>query len=183
MTSTLSSPDSCKERSVYMRTLLVNYINAIFTAYNKEQADILYRLIQDNTRAFLREGVIVYPSFMYNGEIFPYSPNRGTNKYNRLIHPTMMKQITEFMNKKNFDMIQQRQRIEGYIINVLLFAKHINDILELIPDKFNREVSLVTAHINVGPPATVDEIQTFRDANIVGLTEFKRMFLEDLLMT
>jgi hypothetical protein len=95
----------------------------------------------------------------------------------------MMAPITNFMRKQqDFNLIEQQQKVSNYVINVLLFAKHVYDIQELIPDKFRTHLSVSPDIFDIGPPATEKELEQFRTKNISGLLEFKRLFLEELLL-
>jgi hypothetical protein len=175
-----------EKRNMYLVQLRDAYMSNIFQAYENEQKEILYRLIQENTHAVRNDpdtlvGSYISRSFMYKGEFY------RNNSYpqpsdNRIIHPSMMKKIVAFMDKKDFNLEEQRQRIQNYIINVLLFAKHSYDVDELIPSKFRSNWYNITSLFNIGSPATPEELDKFRFNNKAGLVEFKRMFLEELLM-
>ncbi len=176
-----------ERRNAYLIQVRDAYMSNIFQAYENEQKEILYRLIQENTNAIRRDtaysnGMYISQSFMYKGEFYRINPYYSDPTHNRIIHPSMMKKIVAFMDKKDFNLEEQRQRIQNYIINVLLFSKHAYDVDELIPRQFRNSFYIDMALFNIGSPATPEELDKFRFNNKAGLVEFKRMFLEELLM-
>lgn len=178
----MRTPAEERARNQYLRNLHIQIVDEVFDVYNRERQDKLYRLIQENTNLLRNDGITANHSFMYAGEFYSFAYYTPKNECNRLIHSSMMKPIAEFMGKKDFNLIEQRQKIGNYIINVLLFAKHVYDIQELIPDKFRIHHNPDPSIFDTGPPATEEELEQFRTRNISGLLEFKRMFLEELLM-
>lgn len=166
-------------RSLNIRRIQQVLLKQIFKAYHVEQHNLLEDIIRENTR-LLNSPTL---SFMYNGTFYRSVICKPNKHDNRLIHPTMMESVMEYVHNKDFNFAMQKSHIENYVANTLIFAKHISDLFELIPDKFHfilREIN--EDWFNIGKPASKDEIENFKKLNRRGLVEFQRMFLEQLLM-
>ena len=165
-------------RAQYVLAVRNAVVDTIFLEFDKETYSRLDELLHEN--ALMLGGVT--PTFAYKNQM--YTPGyRPLPTDNRAIHPDMLQKVIEHFDRIDFDLIVQRNRVDNYISNILIFAQNLTDLKALIPKRFHRPLMEVDEDVfNLGNGASADAIEEFKHKNRVGLVELQRLFLTDLLM-
>ena len=173
-----------KQRNAYVRLIQRTFIEQILIDHFQERQNLLEELIRENTHQLnVRNPGTITPTFMYNGEFYRALNWFASREDNREIHSSMMTRIADFMLHKDFNFSVQKSHVENYVANTLTFAKHKNDLFELIPSKFHHILHAINEDLfNIGPAADEAAITQFKKTNHRGLVEFQRLFLEHLLL-
>lgn len=166
-------------RAHYVLTIKGVIVDTIFLEFDKERYENLYELLQEN--ALMLDGTS--PTFAYKNQMYAPLGYRLSKEDNRAIHPALLQRVIDYFDRIDFDLIVQRNRIDNYIGNILLFSKHISDVKAILPHRFHKPILEVDLDIfNIGNEASVEEIEDFKERNRVGIVELQRLFLTDLLM-
>ena len=166
-------------RAHYVLAIKGIIVHTIFLEFDEERYENLYELLQEN--ATMLDGVT--PTFAYKNQMYAPLGYRLSKQDNRAIHPELLQRVIDYFDRIDFDLIVQRNRIDNYVGNILLFAQHINDVKAILPHRFHKPILEVDLDIfNIGNEASVEEIEDFKERNRVGIVELQRLFLTDLLM-
>lgn len=166
-------------RAQYVLAVRSAVVDTIFLEFDKETYSRLDELLHEN--ALMLGGVT--PTFAYKNQLHVPYGHKPSPADNRAIHPDLLQKVIEHFDRIDFDLIVQRNRVDNYISNILVFAQNLTDLKALIPKRFHRPLMEVDEDVfNIGNGASVDAIEEFKHKNRVGLVELQRLFLADLLM-
>jgi hypothetical protein len=164
-----------------------NYKDYLFKEQQRIQLEGIEQLITKN-RELLQAQNLTYitPSFMYKGTLYaswilPVYEYKGCNK---LIHPDMQEPITKAINFNDFEAMVEERKLLNFIENVLTNARTRDDLFELIPSRIHEPLQYVGSGVfDIGSSMSSSEIAEFKETYKAGLSAFKRLFLERLLLS
>ena len=166
-------------RAQYVLAVKSLIVDTIFLEADKERYEQLYALLHEN--AALLGGCSL--TFAFKKQMYAPAGYRPSKIDNRSIHPAMLERVIEYFDRFDFDIIIQRNRVDNFVGNVLLFANHLTDLKALIPKRFHKPLEEVDQDVfNVGNEASAEMLEEFKNKNRVGIVELQRLFLSDLLM-
>jgi hypothetical protein len=123
------------------------------------------------------------PSFVYKDKMYnaiTYHPKPGSNK---AIHPDLIDEVCDVLDKEEYEVVVEENRVKNYIRNVLAACRHIDDLRALIPGRIAKPLQQVKEDvINIGSPMSEEQIDKFKEAHENEYGAFKRLFLMRLLL-
>lgn len=164
-----------------------NYKDYLFKEQQYAQLESIEELVGKNQELLMAQiGSYVTPTFLYNGTLYA-SWNLAPYEYkgcNKLIHPDMKEPVAKTIKFNDFEAIVEERRLLSYIENVLMAARTRDDLVELIPNRIHEPLQYVQANVfDIDSPMTNAEIAEFKETHKAGLSAFKRLFLERLLLS
>ena len=124
-------------------------------------------------------------SFGYAGKFYgSMLCNKQDGTINKELHPSLLRQVCNIINKPNFDAVTVRTHINHMFGIILIKAQHVIDLQKLLPSAFLTQIREVDpVMFNIGDPLSDQAIQIIKDKTAKSTAYINELCLTRLLLT
>ena len=170
------------ERMKYIKGLHDKIVNTILVEEQEAKEELIMQICYENQTLLQTYS----PTFIYNDLWFPHSIREWDvsrlKQCNKHLHPDCRAKMQELF-KVDFNDQEIQAGIKALIGKILISAKHITDLLELLPNaSLYYGLDLISEIFNIGSPITSSEIIAFKETNKKLYDIMKRLSITKLLL-
>jgi len=102
---------------------------------------------------------------------------------NRILHPSLWEQVHELLHDKNFNEQMVKIKVKTLLGNILMLAKHTQDLIGLLPSDLFGAISPIDEDLfNKADPLPEATINEFLENNKVNFSQLHHMTITKLLL-
>jgi hypothetical protein len=168
-------------RALYLNDLRDDFMKAFTRQREKIAEEELWKIAGRNQQLLNCK----HPSFMYRNQWYaaiPILKPREMADWNRLLHPSLIKEVKALVDDKDFDDVVEESKLVGFFNNILGAVQHLEDLDNIIPSSFQFVSGIKADIFNIGPPLGEKEVERLKAENQEGIQSLNKLAMRELLL-